>query len=163
MHASFFYGEWPARLRLLWLRGIGDRSGGWRLVERLLRQDALLVGAITSVIAIAALLLSAVAPLYLALYVAGCVTTIFVASYLEFWMRLQGVSRPAKLLISLLASALPLALLVFAISSEHPGRIAWLLPLSIAGGMGVRGLAMRQTYRVDWCAVRPLRWIRRSV
>ena len=154
------FGEWPARLRTLWLRMAGDRAAGWRLMERTLVEEAFIVGISTTVIAAVSWLLVPVPPKYLLLYVITCVVMTFAASYNGFWIRAAGWHRLANLMCVLGVILLTVGLIVALPEGRKPNGLFWCLPVLAVLALGLRMLARSRLLRIDWCVVRPLRAVR---
>ena len=148
--------EWPARLRLLWLRMAGDRQQGWQHIEQSLLGDTMIVGLTTSLVAAAFLWLSDLQPATLLLYVAATVLANLFCGYLAFWARARGwAPHVPQLLIGL---GVLLGMIAFALSQIGSLSLPW---TQLIAGLAVlipvlRMLARRRLLRADWCAVRPV-------
>jgi hypothetical protein len=163
LHIAIWYGEWPARLRVLWLRSAGNRAEGWRLLERSLWQDALLIAGCSTMLSLLVQLLGTLAVKYLAFYVAGCLSMALFVSYCTFWIRAAGTRRIVLMLLILLVVFVCCAVLTIVTNSSRPNGIFWLLPAIALLTLAARTLAHRRCLRIDWCAIRPARPARRAV
>ena len=157
MSASMAFAEWPARLRYLWLRIRGDRCGFWRLLERTLLEETLLVASITTLVALLAFSLTEVPGELLLLYVLGCIVVSLLGSYLGCWIRISGWGHLPQALVLIIVMLICFAVVAYLRDSGDP-TILFLLPPALGGlALGFRQLARRGFAKVDWCAVRPLR------
>jgi hypothetical protein len=157
LQMAFAFGEWPARLRTLWLRMRGDRAAGWRLMERTLLVETLIIGVIATITAAGFWLLTAVSPAYLLLYICACMVMAFVGSYCGFWIRASGRHWVALALFTLCVVLIPLGTIAALPAIRSADRLCWLLLLLGVLALVLRALARRRLRRVDWCAVRPTR------
>jgi hypothetical protein len=162
LQAELVYREWPARLRLLWLRQAGDRADAWRFVERKLLADVLMIGAVATVIAIAFSFLVAIQLRYLALYVAGCITLPLLGSYFGMLARLLRWHQLIDTLFVVFVVLFLMGNVAFMRAGNSLDKIYWLLPLVLAAIFAVRWLARRKLLKVDWCAVRPVQLLRKQ-
>jgi hypothetical protein len=159
---AMIFAEWPVRLRLLWLRVAGDRAGLWRRLERSLFLELLLVTANASFVAAAFQFWSGVPRELIWLYVSGTIVGSLAGSYLGFVTRTSGWHGSvqgmllATFLLTLLAGGAGLW------RSANPLAVFWLLPLLAILALVLRTLARARFRRMDWCAVRPLRFPRRA-
>jgi hypothetical protein len=160
--SEFTFGEWPARLRFLWLRVGGNRRDGWQRMESALLQDLVILGTTAAVVAILVGLFSSIDNQNLLLYVAGSVVWAVLGAYLSFWMRAANRHKLVHMLISVAMIFLSFAAILYFWDSELPIRIFWVLPILMAFAVLFRALAKRRVLTIDWCAVRPTRLRRQN-
>ena len=157
LFTSMFYAEWPARLRLLWLRTGGDRSVLWCRLERTLSEELGLVAAVVGTAGLAALLLTDVSRTLVLLYVACSVVASFVSGYLGFWIRASGWHVIAHVL-ALVTILVACFIVVGHLGRREPSLAVFnLLPGLVLLGLMLRSLVRRKFMRLDWCAIRPAR------
>jgi hypothetical protein len=152
------YGEWPARLRLLWLRVAGDRPELWRRLERTLLQEIALIAAIHLPVAAGFLLFYDVPRYLFLLYLAGAALGTLTSGYAGLLARISGWGFAGQgalyffVVIALLFAGVALW------NSPEPRAVLALLPLLLLIALGCRALARSRFRRMDWCRVRPTRF-----
>jgi hypothetical protein len=155
------FGEWPARLRMLWLRASGDRPELWRRTERTLLQEIVLIEAIHLPVAMTFLfLLDAPRDLF-CFYLAGAVLGALTGGYAGFLARISDWSFVAQGALSFIVVVVLLFAGVALRNSPEPLAVFWLLPLLLVLALAFRTLARSRFRRMDWCRVRPKRFPRR--
>jgi hypothetical protein len=149
--------EWPSRLRYLWLRTHGDRALLWRCLERVLLQEAGLVGACTALVALAVAVTTATPAALLLAYVAGTSLGFLLSAYFAIWFRQLGES------IAMLGFCLTLIwvpvfwIIVGIVRNAGAANLFWLLLPAAGIASLLRAIARRKFLTVDWCALRPAR------
>jgi len=162
VQSIMMFSEWPARLRPLWLRNSGNREALWRLLETTLFEDALLIAALSGVVAFAFLAVTTVSVQALVFYVSGCTLVTLLSAYCGFWIRAIGWNRFAQVLFVVGLTIVGSATLIFYLRDEIEAEVVARLSFALAIlTIGFRWLAQRCVVRIDWCDVRPLRAIRR--
>jgi hypothetical protein len=154
---SVVFSEWPARMRLLWLRTSGGRQGAWRLIERTLFGEVALTFAITATLAVLVGSMTAVPTKLLAYYVTGCVAMALLAAYAGLWVRAARYSGLSQWLFVLFVHVPSMIVIFTSRGDGNYDRLGWLL--LFLGGLAFvcREQARRHIARIDWCAVRPAR------
>lgn len=154
-YASFQFREWPARLRLIWLRRGGDRTAAWRLLDQALLGDVVLSALTATVIAVVAYSFGGSNGQFYALYAIGCTVLCALSSYFSFVSRVRCWPALADVLFSLCL----IFVLVFSIVALRTdaalSRMYWTVAILAALTVVARALARRAVFGVDWCAVRP--------
>ncbi len=157
MSSLLAFAEWPARMRYLWLRSAGDRGAHWRSLERTLLVEALIVAAITTLVASTLRLFTNFPAELLVLYVTGCIVATFAVAYFGFWSRISGWGDMPRVLCMVVLAFLALGVVVPLANGASRSTVFWLLPIVGVIGLGFRALARRGFAKMDWCAVRPVR------
>lgn len=160
LHSSLAFSEWPARLRLLWLRTAGDRTAGWRFLERMLVVDTLIIAAVAAGVALVFAAISDVAPILLWLYVSGSVVLVALGSYSGFYRRARNWHHVIHSVFMILLLMTCFGSVMVMARSEAPERMIWLVPILAGITVVVRMLARNAVARIDWCVVRPARKVR---
>src|SRR5690606_3389513 len=84
--------DWPARLRYVWLRSPGDRMALWRMLDRMVREEAIIIAAITAIASLVISLVSDTALWLLLTYMVGCTIAMLLSAYCVMALRLSGAS-----------------------------------------------------------------------
>ena len=157
------FGEWPARLRLLWLRVAGDRPELWRRTERTLLQEVALIVAILLPVAGGILILYDVPRHFVYVYLAGAALGVLTSSYAGFLARIScwGFVGQAALFVVVIMTFTLVGVALR--NSAEPRSVLALLPLLLALALGFRWMARSRFRRMDWCQVRPRRFPRQSI
>lgn len=149
--------EWPARLRLLWLRAPGDRQASWRTMENSLLADVTVCACLSGAIALILLAFTDTPAMHLLLYAGGCVGMSLVTSYSGFWARADRLPRILHTLSITILLIIAMSGVVIAGNSTNPASALWLLVVAALLTLVLRFFARRSVLKLDWCAVRPLR------
>jgi hypothetical protein len=154
------FGEWPARLRTLWLRVPGDRPALWRQIERTLLQDIALIAAIHVPVAVA-FLVSLNAPRYVLLLLpAVAALGALTSGYAGFLARISDWSFVEQGALYFVVIVVSMFCGVALFNSGQPLAVFWLLPLILALALTFRTMARSRFERMDWCQVRMKRFPR---
>ena len=162
MYSSTVIREWPARLRYLWLRTAGNRNASWQRMERALMADMLAVFGLAVLIAVPFGLFASIELEYLGLYVAGSVMISLFATYTGFWTRASNWHELVNALTIIFLVLLGFGSVAFINNADRPEMLYWLIPTFGVLTLIVRTLARRRVARIDWCAVRPARRLRKA-
>jgi hypothetical protein len=156
------FGEWPARMRLLWVRVAGDRPALWQRLERSLLQEIMLIVAIHLPVLAGYLALYGAPRDLLYFWLAAAALGTLTSGYAGFLARISGwdfVEQAALFLVIVVTFFLTGVALS---NSAEPLTVFLLLPLLLVLALSFRGLARSRFQRMDWCRVRPLRFPRLS-
>ena len=154
-YASFQFREWPARLRLIWLRRGGDRAAAWRMLDEALLGDVLLSALIAAVIAVVAYSFGGGNGQFYALYAISCTVLCALSSYFSFVSRTRGWPALADVLFSVSLIFVLVFTIVAVRSDAALSPLYWTLTFLAALAVATRSLARRAVLKIDWCAVRP--------
>jgi len=155
--SSMVYSEWPARLRLVWLRSGGSRDLLWRRLERTLFAELVLIAATVVVIGLAFLLLTGVRREFILLYVVGSCIASVLTGYMGFWIRVIGWHTLAHALLLIVITIGCFMAIMWLRSGGGESAIWYVLPGGAVLAAFFRLLARRGFLRMDWCAIRPAR------
>lgn len=152
-----FVTEWPARLKLLWLRSGGERRDLWQLLERSLWNDIGIIALVAAVLAPLCLRYTSVQPALVIVYASGTIAAVAAACYIGFWFRARSNSLTIIYFAMNLAWMLLLVGVVTTYGALGAYALFWFVVFYSAVALVFRTLARNRLLTIDWCAVRPNR------
>ena len=149
--------EYVRRCRYLWLRSSGDRMGHWRLMEKVLLQEAFIFNACLVTLALLQVTVFSVPVKIAALFILMSITLNLLSIYMGTYILLSGWSPAGNVLTLIL---FPLFLYLTVLLSVNTGYFlsAYIAVIMLFAGAAYlfRRLTIKAFWVVDWCALRPL-------
>lgn len=148
--------DWPARMRMLWLRLGGERAALYPRLERALLRDAALNAACGLGVAVAVWGLTPLPGAQALAYLAIWTVTALWMVYGNLWLRLKGLHWFVHTLFALGTLAILGTAIGRVVWADEPLSLTLVLAAQAASTVWLRGDARRRFARIDWCRMRPL-------